>query len=119
MRLLALILGGAGLLVADSPFFCDLKALTGPERRQYASLSKQLAGAVVEHRELSDGYAFLISSQRLSPVELAQWIVLEQKCCPFFGFELRLTAERGPVWLHLTGRPGVKDFIRQEFRLGK
>lgn len=119
MRLLTLILCAAGALLADSPFFCNLKALTSPQRQQYARLNRQLAGAVIEHRELSDGYAFRISADRLSPVAVAQWIALEQKCCPFFGFELRMMAERGPVWLHLTGRSGVKDFIRQEFKLPK
>ncbi len=108
-----------GTFGAQSPFACNLKALTSEERRQHATLNKQLAAAVADMRELTDGYAFRILPDRLSPTATAEWIVLEQKCCPFFGFELRLLAERGPVWLHVTGRPGVKDFIREEFKFGK
>ena len=29
--------------------------------------------------------------------------------------DLRFEADQEPVWLRLTGRPGVKDFIRDEF----
>jgi hypothetical protein len=30
-------------------------------------------------------------------------------------FDLRFGTDQGPVWLHLTGRPGVKEVIRDEF----
>ncbi len=40
----------------------------------------------------------------------------ERLCCPFFDLALRIDREGGPVWLRLTGRKGVKDFITTEFR---
>jgi hypothetical protein len=95
---------------------CDLNAFGAEEHKRYVSLTKQLRSAIVEERELNDGYAFQISVERLSPTTIAEWIMLEQKCCPFFEFDLRFEANRGPVWLDLTGQPGVKDFIRDEFK---
>jgi len=102
--------------MTKSPFACNLKAFNTGENQRYASLTKQLRSAVLEERELDDGYAFRISVGRFSPATIAEWIALEQKCCPFFEFGLRFEADQGPVWLHLTGRPGVKEVIRDEFR---
>jgi hypothetical protein len=35
----------------------------------------------------------------------------------FFDLRLEQTREHGPLWLRLTGRDGVKQFIREEFGL--
>ena len=37
--------------------------------------------------------------------------------CPFFDIDLRFDREDGPLWLRLTGRPGTKEFIKEEFDL--
>jgi hypothetical protein len=39
---------------------------------------------------------------------------LEKLCCPFLNFTLEVEAENGSVWLGLTGREGVKAFVREE-----
>jgi len=36
-------------------------------------------------------------------------------CCPFFDIDLRVEKEGGPLWLRLTGREGVKQFIKADF----
>jgi len=117
--MLASILCALALLMTETPFACNLKALTAAERQRHGVLSKQLAGAVVEQRELPNGYAFRVATDQLSATELAEWVVFEQKCCPFFGFEIQIEPEKGPTWLRLTGRAGVKDFIRAELGLKK
>jgi hypothetical protein len=94
---------------------CNLNAFDAEEQERQARLTQQLHGAVVEKRELHDGYAFQISVDRLSPTTVVEWIRLEQKCCPFFEFELRFQADQGPIWLRLTGQPDAKDIIRDEF----
>jgi hypothetical protein len=65
--------------------------------------------------DLADGYSFEIDSHRASLLDLAQWIDLERKCCPFFTFELGVN-EAGNVWLNLRGREGVKQFIASDFQ---
>ena len=72
--------------------------------------------AVVSRRELPDGYVFQFNAKRVSLVDVAEWVALERKCCPFFDYEMDVQGERGPVSLALKGGPGVKEFIQQEFR---
>ena len=114
----------ASLLVALVPpapaaggerFACNMGALTKSERAVHAKLGQALFIGVQEQRELRNGYAF-----RLPPAKLetaARWIALEQKCCPFFTFELELARDAGPLWIRITGSEGVKAFIRAEFQL--
>jgi hypothetical protein len=54
---------------------------------------------------------------KLTRTHLVEWIELERKCCPFFGFEIRWTPKDEAVWLNLSGPEGVKDFILDEFGL--
>jgi hypothetical protein len=100
----------------NSPFYCDLKALTTEQRARYEELSKTLLGSVEEKRELRNGYAFRLNASVPMTVA-AEWAELESKCCPFFGFQIERERERGALWLRLTGRDGVKQFIRSEFGL--
>jgi hypothetical protein len=71
--------------------------------------------AVVSARERNDGYALQVDTKRVSLVEVAQWVDLERKCCPFFDFQFDLHGEDGGLWLSLTGREGVKQFIEMDF----
>jgi len=49
--------------------------------------------------------------------ELAQWVVAESKCCPFFDFHIDLENGGKLVCLRLTGEEGIKAFIRAEFSI--
>lgn len=94
-------------------FACNMLALTKTERAAYSELAKTLLDAVQERKELRNGYAFMLPASSLVPA--AQWIEFERRCCPFFAFELELSKADGPLWLRVTGREGVKAFIRSEF----
>lgn len=59
--------------------------------------------AALETKELPDGYAFRLKSETVSLPDLAEWISAERKCCPFFGFEIELQRDRGPLGLKLKG----------------
>jgi hypothetical protein len=39
---------------------------------------------------------------------LADSISFDRKCCPFFEFRIDIAPNSSPVWLSLTGCPGVK-----------
>jgi hypothetical protein len=93
---------------------CNLNAFTVDERIRYTALSEELHNAIVEKRELDEGFAFRISHSQLPPSGIVEWIALEQKCCPFATFELRFEPDQGPVWLHLSGGRTVKNIIRHE-----
>jgi hypothetical protein len=97
------------------PFACNLKAFTAQERAHHRKLSDQLMPAVLAARELNDGYALQVESSKVPLVELAQWVELERKCCPFFDFQLDWHSGDGVLWLSLKGREGVKQFIEMDF----
>ena len=100
---------------SGSQFRCNLNAMNPAARQRHAALGRQLWSAVRERTELPNGYAFRLDADRISPALVTEWMAMEQKCCPFFNFQLEMQPERGPVWMRLTGAPGVKDFIRLEF----
>ncbi len=96
------------------PFACVMDAIEPNKRGQHIATAKHLFHSVSEIRELPDGYAFLLPNKSDALPEVAEFISLEKLCCPFFGFILEVEPEGGAVWLHLTGREGVKPFIRAE-----
>lgn len=96
-------------------FCCNLHAFNPAQRLRYDELTRKLSEARVEVRELSDGYAFRLLQEKLSLVELGEFISLERRCCPFFDFAVELEHNNGPLWLKLRGNEAVKPFIRAEF----
>ena len=104
--------GGAG---ASHGFACDMRAMTKDERAQHAALAAELFASIQEQKELPNGYAFKLPAERW--LDAARWAALEKKCCPFFAFELRAGADGEPLWFEITGRPGAKAFMKEEFGL--
>ena len=99
----------------QSPFSCNVFGMDSVQRQRWEVLIEHLAVAKQEVRELPDGYAFRFAPEPAMLKDLAEWIVYERLCCPFFDFEIAVEREGGPLWLRLKGRPGVKQFIRSEF----
>jgi hypothetical protein len=95
-------------------YFCNLGAMNSEERVRYGKLSRQLSSGAEEKRELQNGYAFRLSSQKISILEIAEWITFERRCCPFFNLQIEAEPHDGPVWLRMTGGEGIKEFIRSE-----
>jgi hypothetical protein len=97
----------------ESPFACDATALT-PEvrKRHFEELSPTLASLRKNVRELPDGYEFEFPADSKTYEMLTEWAFQEHLCCPFFDMDLRLQREGGPLFLRITGREGVKDFIK-------
>ena len=99
----------------ESPFFCNRTALTAVQRQRQQELGKILHKAFLGVQELADGYEFEFSSDLGTYQALAEFTPLEHACCPFFDVSIRLEREHGKLWWRLTGREGVKPFIRAEF----
>jgi hypothetical protein len=98
----------------ESPLACDMTAIEPERREQHIATAGQVFRAVTDIRELPGGYAFLLPDEPDTLVKAAEFISLEKLCCPFLGFVLEVESEGGDVWLRLTGREGVKAFIREE-----
>jgi hypothetical protein len=101
---------------AATPFACNLKAFTPAERADWRNRLNHVMLSVSAIRELADGYSFQVDPHRASFVDLARWVELERKCCPFFSFELGMRSNDGGIWLNLRGRQGVKEFLAADFQ---
>jgi hypothetical protein len=101
-----------------SAFACNAFALS-PEvrKRHFEEVGPALRKLMKSTRELSDGYEFEFPADNKTYQSLTEWAFEERLCCPFFEIAVRLDKENGPLWLRLTGRPGTKDFIKEEFNL--
>src|SRR5687768_10294785 len=98
----------------ETPFACDMSAIPADERDAHLATIKRLFQSVESSEEVSNGYRFRLSGIPDVLVLAAEFIALERLCCPFFAFGLEVEAEKGAVWLSLTGREGVKPFILAE-----
>lgn len=96
----------------ESPFACVMDAIDPSARAPYLENAKKLFALVTEVTELVDGYSFRLPAELL--LDVASVVELERLCCPFFRFVIEVEAEGGEVVLKLTGREGVKDFIKAE-----
>jgi hypothetical protein len=101
-----------------SPFACNAFALS-PEvrKRHFEELGPALLKLKKSIRELPDGYGLELPADNTTYQLLTEWAFQERLCCPFFDIDLRFDREGGPLWLRLTGRPGTKEFIKEEFDL--
>ncbi len=101
---------------SQSPFACNAFALS-PEvrKRHFEELGPALLKLKKSMRELPNGYEFELPTDNKTYQLLTEWAFQERLCCPFFDIDLHFSKEAGPLWLRLTGRPGTKDFIKEEF----
>src|SRR5690242_17267099 len=103
-------------LAHESPFACNISALTPAERvRHFGELGPALRAVKNGQRELADGYEFRFPSDRKTSAMLLEWADQERLCCPFFDVSVRFEPEGGAMWLRLTGRKGTKEFIADDF----
>lgn len=98
-------------------FYCNIKALTPEERERHHALTEKLIGNRDATVETAKGYELQFSPDKISVAEVAQWVVAESKCCPFFDFHIDLEEQGKLICLRLTGSEGVKAFIRAEFHI--
>jgi hypothetical protein len=102
---------------AKGAFYCNVGALSVEERARHSAMTRKLLAERDLVVETAKGYEFQFRPEKVSVAELAEWVVAENKCCPFFYFHIDLEKRGRLVCLGLTGPEGVKAFIRDEFRV--
>lgn len=95
------------------PVACSLTGLELQERRR--QVLRRVGEAVLEVKDLGDGYAYRFPTDEIWITELANLITFERQCCPFLKFNVRIEPGAGPIWLELTGPEGTKDFLNSLF----
>jgi len=101
---------------SHSGLACDRMALDAAARkRHFEELGPALRSLHKQIRELPNGFDFEFPADAAAVQKVAEWAAGERLCCPFFDIDLRFERDRGAFWLRLTGREGVKEFIRTDF----
>jgi len=103
----------------ESPIACVMDALTVDERDRRAELFSKIAEQAQETQELADGYAIRFEPDTTTWMRVAEFITFERRCCPFLAFSLNAEDENGAMWLRITGRQGVKQFLAAALRFTK
>ena len=91
---------------------CHLNVFDADEHRRYVAVRAAMKSAACETRELPDGYAMRLLDDPVVFKDVAEWITLERRCCPFLSLGLTWSADDA-VWLSITGGPEVKAFLAQ------
>jgi hypothetical protein len=116
LLLLWMVAALAASAFTESPFACDRAALTPQARkRHFDELSPALRARKKSVRELRDGFEFEFPPDTATLQLVSEWVAGEHLCCPFFDIDVHVEREGGSLWLRLTGREGVKQFIRADF----
>ena|SRR5688572_28085809 len=97
---------------------CDLSAFGNRESQvQHENNSLSVIKSIEGIKELSEGYSFCYTYSQDKFIALSQWITMENKCCPFFTFVLRLVPDNigTKIWLEIGGSIEIKKFIETNF----
>jgi hypothetical protein len=101
----------------ESAFVCNINALDDVQRKRYKEIIAKLNVERHAVKELNDGYAFRFKAESQLIRDIAEFIVYERLCCPFFDFELAVEQDSNRLWLRLRGQEGIKEFISYEFKI--
>jgi hypothetical protein len=99
----------------EVPIACDPTPITPDQRERWMEVGTQVYKAIREIQDLPDGYAFRLPNDPEMLLLVAEDLNFERLCCPFVRYTLEIEPNKGPFWLRMTGREGVKEFVRMEF----
>jgi hypothetical protein len=100
---------------SPTPFFCDMTALSSEQRARHHELAAVLQSSLAAVRELADGYEFEFPWSLDTYNALVELTPLEHACCPCFDIGICIESGSNKLCWRLTGREGIKPFIRAEF----
>ena len=95
----------------ETPIACKLEVFTPDERARHRELGKRVIRQRRSVREVADGWAIELPADPQMCRDALDFALLERRCCPFLTFSLEIRDGEGPLWVHLTGREGVKEFL--------
>src|SRR5262245_13947840 len=104
----------AGNHTSTTPIACDMTALSLVERRRYDTLRRLVLDAVHEVRSTATAFRLRLGADAL-PSDVAEWMALEHRCCPFLTLQLALKDD-GTTWVDIGGTTAIKAFLEDEFK---
>ena len=92
---------------------CDPEGIPSVDRPGHFALLNRLFGELsLGHVTSPDGYSYRFDPSAFELI--ASFVKNERKCCPFLNFLIEVRALGAPVWLHITGPEGTRDFLDLE-----
>lgn len=98
---------------SSTPIACTLSEIEEGKIEDHKENAEILFNAIAEVREESHGYSFRLPADTDVIANTGAFIARERLCCPFFEFRITVQPDQQPVWLTLTGREGVKPYIKE------
>ena len=102
-----------GTPATPPPIACRMNALDKSQRQRQQALLEKVRRSVLAKHDLPDGLGLSFPSDPALFLEVAEWISLERRCCPFLAFALEWKDD-DTVSVRLTGQPGIKKVIAAE-----
>jgi hypothetical protein len=99
---------------ASQPIACDMTALSARERDRYHVLRRKVVAAI-EHVAPTAIAFQLRLNESISTPDVAEWMSLEHRCCPFLTLAVALKDD-GTRWIEIGGSEAIKAFLEDEFR---
>jgi hypothetical protein len=99
----------------STPIACNPNAIPAEKQAEWTAAGQAIYAAVEAMTEVEDGYRFRLPNDADLLVTAATYISYEHLCCAFLHFTLEVMPNDGPLWLSLTGGPGVKEYIHSVF----
>jgi hypothetical protein len=94
------------------PIACDMSALTADERGTYDRLRASVRSSVDRRIDTPAGFRVRCNESVL-PRDIAEWLALERRCCPFLTVGLELGADG--TWIQIQALPEAREFLTAEF----
>lgn len=101
----------------DVPLACVPDAIPAAARPDHFSrIHRLFRSRALERIDVPHGYTWRFTPDALD--EIAAFVDMERRCCPFLRFRIDVRTADGPVWLTIDGPAGTQAFLHAEFRLG-
>jgi hypothetical protein len=97
-----------------TPLACNLGVFSPNERGRYDRLRATLLAAAHVERT-NGGYAVSLPGDDETFRAVAEWVLLERRCCPFISFAVSFGDAGQPLRVALTGDAAVEEVLRTEF----
>jgi hypothetical protein len=102
-------------IAGEIPIACDLTVFTPEERAEHLERTRKVFSAIGHLTEDVDGFTLTFTAARELRDDVGRWIEGEQRCCPFFVFDV--TGDRGDdsFAVQISGPDGAKEILRSIF----
>lgn len=98
--------GGEGTV-----FACSLSAGDLAERKE--EIKEEVFSKITRKEEIEKGYRLYFENQETTLQAIKKFIKAEQKCCPFFKFDLKETTENQEIELKIEVPEGGRAFLKE------